>query len=116
MITSYTSVIHLQGPPGYCSGCTVSSSNHHFYIGMPGDERAKYGSSDNPAISCYDLSLDTSIEIIAGTVYSTESNCSNFHKLLYLQTKIIILILMVAVLVMLLMSSAGALKMNGQHA
>ena len=47
-----------QGSPGHCTGCTVSSSGKHFYIGMPGDEKAKYGSSDNPAVTCFDLALD----------------------------------------------------------
>lgn len=73
----FTLVLQLpQGPPGYCTGCTVSSSSKHFYIGEPGDERAKYGSSDNPAVSCYDLTLERD-DIKSDSTYYVDPNGGN---------------------------------------
>jgi hypothetical protein len=40
---------------------------------MPGDERAKYGSLDNPGVSCYDLSLEHS-DLKSDTIYYIDPN------------------------------------------
>ena len=48
---------YLQGPPGVCQSCV--SHGRVTYIGKSADNEAAYGSTENPATSCWDLALDS---------------------------------------------------------
>ena len=58
----------MQGSPGKCSGCSIQSSTQlkgKFYIseGPSGsDELPEYGTLKNPAVSCFDLSMEIKIK------------------------------------------------------
>ena len=45
---------YFQGPSGVCSSCQTGKTT---YIGKSADHEAAYGSSENPASSCWDLAL-----------------------------------------------------------
>nr|CAJ43111.1 collagen [Suberites domuncula] len=67
------------GPPGYCQGCTVSSS-HQKYIGISADPEAAYGALENPAASCWDLSLESgNKELSSDNSYFVDPNGGSVH-------------------------------------